>query len=1410
MKNVFYDNKSIRLVCILVLIFLYSNTCLAQEAIKFEHITTQNGLSQNDVNAIYQDSKGFLWFATHDGLNKYDGYGFTLYLPNAKDSLSISSNLVYNIVGEKKGNLWVGTTGSGLNYFDQETETFTQYKHNDDDSFSLINDYVTTMLLDSKNRLWVGTSEGLNMVDLEKSNSILKFNHFYPEQSVNKRFPKSTTISSIYEDRNGKIWIGTLNGLFVMSRNKDGDYYMNQLEWSFGLPRTVIGGLGEDKFGRLIIGSGDGIYISKDATKSKVELVYRVFCNDVLIDNTNGIWVGTNDGLLSFENHDKDALPKLNGHYTYDSRNTYSLSKNVVKSLFMDKTGIIWVGTNGGGVNKYDAERKQFQHFKKNLNPNSLSYDKIRSIYEDSNGSLWIGTEGGGLNMLLKKDDNGQYDKFQIFPNIKKPFAINETIKDGKKTLFVGVEGYPGLLQFDITNPKNVKQKDINEVINIDRSVFSLLTDKKQNIWIGTYGEGVFRWTINEETNAYINENFKNIKYKTNTISDDIIRSIYEDSKGNIWLGTASGLNKLTPEEKYKKEPKFIVYKNESSEINSISHNYILALHESKAGDFWVGTFGGGLNKLVPGKDGEKEKFVSYTQADGLPNNVIKGILEDDEGNLWLSTNKGLSRFNPLDKTFKNYDVNDGLQNNEFQELAALRRKDGEMLFGGVNGFNAFYPENIKENRIAAETVITDFFISNEQVEIGEKINGRVILDKNIDQLKEIELKYSENSFSFEFSALHFAAPEKNSFAYMLENFDSDWIKTTSDKRFATYTNLEPGDYTLKVKAFNNDGYSDVTPSEIKIKVIPPWWRNTIAYVVYGLLIMGLLWLFWRYTFIRTTKKLQLEYEFLEREKSEELNRIKLDFFTNVSHEFRTPLSLIKGPLEYLQKNYEELESDKVQKQFKVIKKNSDYLHRLVNQLLDFRKINQGKMRLVVRPTNTVAFIKEIAEPFQFQASRRLINFKIKVLKDPIKSWLDHDALEKIMNNLLSNAFKFTNKNGTIEIEVSQDKKNNIEYIVVKIKDNGIGIAKEKLQSIFEKFHSEKGKGKMNSEGIGIGLAFTKNLIELHKGSIEVITEPDKGSEFAFMLPKNKEAYLNSEEITCKEETDNDFLIRSSEAESFAKDLNDEIDDDILSQKSTEKPTLLVVDDNAQIRDFIRDVLEDSYTIYEAENGERGLEVSHEVMPNIVISDVLMPIMDGLEFCKRMKNGRETSHIPIIILTAKSSQENELKGLQIGADDYLKKPFDVELLLLKINNIIKRREKLRERFNKEIILQPKEVAVTSLDEKFLQQAMDIIEKHMMNTEFNVEMLVKEMGHSRTNLYMKFKELTGLSSGEFIRNVRLKRAVQLLENSDLPVKDIMYKTGFNTSSYFSKCFRKQFGVTPSQYVRKKPTNTSIEE
>ncbi|MFD2587352.1 two-component regulator propeller domain-containing protein [Croceitalea marina] len=1378
--------------------FLVSNSSYGQDNIYFDKITTDDGLSQNDVNSIYQDAQGFMWFGTHDGLNMYDGYDFTVYNPQNDVAGSINSNLIFKILGDEKGNLWVGTTGRGLNFFDRSTSTFTAFMHDEEDASTLDNDHISDLLIDTKNRLWVATSRGINLLDLNKPLDSVNFQKYHLENISFRLGWDGKIIYDIFEDSEKRIFVGGSGGLYQMARDENGHIYFKLMNESFGLEEQTVTCINQDNLGRLIIGTNQGFYIQEKRNgHSKLKKIAKGQFNSILIDKKGHIWAGSNQGLLQFANSPLKDIPTLVNQFVYSPYDESSISKNIIKSLYTDNTGIIWVGTNGGGINKFDPERKKFTTIQKTMHPNSLSYDKIRAMYEDSKGTLWVGTEGGGLNMQVLSKDGISKKKFKNFQRVSKPFALTEIGEPGNKKLLIGVEGSPGLYKVDIEDSENITDNDIVPFHEVNQSVFAILEDKDKTLWIGTYGAGLQRW-IKKDDGYKIDIFMSNIG-DAKSISSNIIRNIYEDVKGNIWIGTGDGLCRLDLGEKNKNNPNFKVFKNRKDDKNSLSHNYILSMYESEKGDFWVGTFGGGLNKLTI--QNKKVTFKSYSESNGLPNNVIKGILEDSEGSLWLSTNQGISKFCPKEETFKNYDVNDGLQSNEFQELACLKRANGQMLFGGVNGFNTFFPEDIEENSFRAETIITNLSIFNKEINVGEKIGGRVLLNEPISNTDQIELKYRENNFSFAFAALHYAAPQKNQFAYMLEGFDEEWITTTSDKRFATYTNLAPGSYTLKVKASNNDGLWDDSPTALKIKVIPPIYRTNVAYAFYGLLILGLLWWFWRYTFIRTTEKHQLQLEHIEKEQSEELQRVKLEFFTNISHEFRTPLTLIKGPLEYLQKNAGSLDQETVDEQHTLMHKNTNYLLRLVNQLLDFRKLNQGKMRLVVRNTDVISFIKEVVEPFQFLAHKKAIHLNINTKHRSLITWFDHEALEKIMNNLLSNAFKFTPENGHIVTSIHKETINEQNHLVLRVKDSGTGIEKDKLNDIFQRFYVEKDENQVNPEGMGIGLSFTKDLIELHQGSIKVISEQGKGTEFIVILPMNKDAYENVKGITCKESTDSDFLVRSSETESFAIGLNDELADENLSKSRSKQPVLLIVDDNADIRSFIKQSLKDSYTIYESENGKQGLETANEILPNIILSDVVMPMMDGIEFCNLIKTKEETSHIPVVMLTAKSSEESKLEGLKSGADDYLTKPFNMEMLKLKLANIVKQRNELRKRFNRNIAIQPSEVTVTSTDEKFLSQAMEIVEKHMMNTDFNVEMMVKEMGLSRSNLYLKFKEITGLSSSEFIRNVRLKRAVQLFESSDLSVKEIMYMTGFNTASYFSKCFKKQFGVIPSEYVSK---------
>lgn len=1389
----------------------FGNYSHAQKSVQFNHLTTDDGLSQSDVNCIYQDKQGYMWFGTHDGLNKYDGYEFTKYKPALNQQGSISSNLVFDITGDSKGNLWIGTTGGGLNYFNEETETFTVFKHQDTNKYSLKDNHITALFIDKKNKLWIGTKTGLSVLDLNQPLAKAKFQSFDFTQTFDKI--EENTINAIYEDSRGQIWVGGTGGLFKSSKNSADKLYFQNINKQINLPQNNIGSIGVDKSGKLLLGTNKGLYtFDKNDKSAKAIYVYAGFYNSMLVVDNEDIWFGTNDGLLHF----KDALnpPYLAfvQRFIYEPQNNKSLSKNIVKSLFKDRNGVIWIGTNGGGINKYDPNRKPFQHIRKTASATSLSYDKIRSFYQDSNGTFWVGTEGGGLN-YLKSNDSENYSGFKQLDGILKPFAIIETNQWGKKKLLIGAENSPGLYEMDISDPNRIRNDKIRPVEDVRYSVFALLEDHKKTIWIGTYGGGLIRWVPDPVTKNYSKTTFKSGKSNNISLPNNIIRSLFEDGDGNIWIGTADGLAKINAEESLSNSPRFQIYRHDPTNPVSISHNYILPIFESNKGELWIGTLGGGLNKYIPATGDQPAKFIHFDEKDGLPNNVIKGILEGENDNLWLATNRGLSRFNPTAKTFRNYDLNDGLQSNEFQELASYRKENGEILFGGVNGFNAFYPSTIKDNKNAAETVITDLTISNQPVKIGTALNGRTLFDQASDFRENIELNYNENDVSFEFAALHFAAPLKNQFAYMLEGYDNEWIFTTAEKRFATYTNLSPGDYVFKVKASNNDGVWDATPAKISLTIAPPIWLSKLAYLFYGLLFIGLLVLYRRFTINREKRKYEVELEQVEKEKSEELHQLKLEFFTNISHEFRTPLTLIKGPLDYMLNEGDKLTLAQIKDQYKLMGKNTDYLMRLVNQLLDFRKISQGKMRLVVRPTNMVAFIKEIGEPFEFLAEKQQVSFKIIAGQDEIISWCDHDALEKIMNNLLSNAFKFTPENGKVTVLIQQEfgsAESEGNFVSITVKNTGIGIEKDNIKNIFERFYSEKPNSKVNLNGVGIGLTFTKDLVELHQGTIEVDSKKNKKTKFIVRLPADKSVFEHIPEISIKEKSDGDYLTRTTELESFAIDKDDDLTDLQMSKSRSKLPILLVVDDHEDIRNLIKQSLEKEYHILEAENGMEALKIAVKTIPNVILTDVLMPVMNGIELCEKIKTQTETSHIPVIMLTAKTSDESELEGLKNGADGYVRKPFDMDLLKHKLVNILKHRAELRKRFNREVSLQPSEITVTVKDENFLQQAMDVVEKHMMNTDFSVELLVKEMGYSRSNLYLKLKEITGLSSSEFIRNIRLKRAVQLFEQSDLSVKEIMYMTGFNTASYFSKCFKKQFGVIPSEYIKQKGESIGSDE
>jgi signal transduction histidine kinase/DNA-binding response OmpR family regulator len=985
-----------------------------------------------------------------------------------------------------------------------------------------------------------------------------------------------------------------------------------------------------------------------------------------------------------------------------------------------DKKGNLWIGTNGGGLIYFDRAGNTFRTYLHNpSDPASLSSNIIVCLWIDRQQKLWIGTYFGGLNSF----DGSRFVRYQHVQADRKSIA--------------------------------------------DDRIWAILEDSQDNLWIGTLGGGL---------ELYDREKKEFYHYRTgmtNSVRSDFISSLTEDREGNIWVGTANGVDVLK-----KQTRQFTHYGHDARDPKSLSHDNVYSIYEDSRDNIWVGTRIG-LN-LLNKKTG---KFRIIRTENGLPDNTVFTVLEDSRRNMWVSTANGLSNIeirdtarlaeNLQDKyvlTFKNYNESDGLQGREFNDKAGFKTREGEIIFGGADGFNIIVPEQINLNAQIPNIVFTDFQIFNQSVLISKDYRGRSILTKALNETKHITLKYSENVFSIEFAALSYFHPEKNQYRYILHGFNKEWLSTGSELRKATFTNLNPGDYRFQVIASNNDGYWNETGISVDITVLPPWWRSQLAFAVYFLLVAGIILLSRKMLLDRARIRFKLEQEHLEAQRIRELDLLKTKFFTNVSHEFRTPLALITAPLEKISKTLHDPEQ---KKQVSMIQINAKRLLNLVNQLLDFRRLEVQEFKYNPSYGDIVGFIKEISYSFSDIAEKKHIRFSVNCELTRLDTSFDEDKLEKILFNLLSNAFKFTLENGIIDVEVTLLNPDEDRQLQIQVKDNGIGIDPGKQDKIFERFFQVDGQGTIINQGSGIGLSLTREFVKIHGGSISFESQPGQGSCFTVVLPLTRPEVHTETEIAAADEKGH-----------------------LLGAK---KPLLLLVEDNEDFRFYLKDNLGQRFSIIEAANGQAGCEQALRYFPNLIVSDIIMPVMDGIGLCMQLKQDKRTSHIPIILLTSRASEEQRVEGFKAGADDYITKPFSFEILEIRILNLITERENLKKLFHKQIEIVPSEISITSMDEKLIQKALDTVEKNISNPDFSVEELSRVLGMSRVHLYKKLLSLTGKSPIEFIRSVRLKRAAQLILKSQLRISEIAYQVGFNNPKYFSRYFKQEFGILPSEYL-----------
>ncbi len=1367
------------------------------DKIQFKHISEDDGLSNTYIQCVIQDRKGFIWVGTPEGLHRYDGRKFKVFKHSQEDKNSLGIGGVFVLCEDKSGVLWIGTGGGGLNRYNPDRENFTRYI-NPKDSSSLQN-FILALYEDKSGTLWAGT----------QYNGLFSFNPATGQSVYYKNIPNDSTsvsenrIWTFYEDSKNNLWIGTLSaGLNRFDRvNKKFTRYLHDPKNPNSLSFNTIAGIREDKSGNLWIATfGGGLnrvtyrhdnqapifthYKYDPQNPSSINDNYLVFIH---IDKDDILWLGTSQGglnrsvsslsgnsNLSFISYKHDPLDKfsLMGNYvswicqdnsgllwianqgeglnivntnqeqfklySHSPDDPFSLSSNDVTAICEDNYGLVWIGTYDKGLNKWDRVTNKFTHYKNSPNdPNSISDNRVTDIYEDKSGVLWIATYFGGLNKFDRKTE-----KFYAYRN-------------------------------DPSNPSSISE-DV---------VISIAEDPSGILWIGTPDNGLHKFEKEKGTFTYIKYKLDDPKDFSSTYAANLL----VDKSGKLWISARlDGLFSFD----YRKD-KFVHYENDPNNVKSLSNNVVSLIYEDSSGNIWFGTPGSGLDIF----DKENNKFKHYTVKDGLPGDYIYSILEDDLRNLWITSNNGLSKFNPHSNTFKNFDTEDGLPG--LQLWAGCKSKSGEFIFGCDRGFVVFHPDSIRENSRIPPVYITGFSMFNKPVPIGyDSLTKRTILTKSIIECDELELNYDDKVFSFEFAALDFYSPENNRYAYIMEGFDKGWTYTDPTQSSVTYTNLDPGEYFFRVKVSDKYGNWNEAGASIKIIILPPWWQTPWAYIFYILFIVSAVYIIWKAQLRRIRIKHEYEMGKFEAQKLHEVDQIKSRFFTNISHEFRTPLTLILGPAKQI---LEKVEDEKIKSELSLIHRNARKLLGLVNQLLDISKLESGNMKLQTEPQDIVSLLKTLVLSFTSYAERKRIMLQFNSVEDEVIVYLDKDKFEKIITNILSNAFKFTADGGRIEVMINKDE----TWTNIVISDTGIGIPKEKLSKIFDRFYQIDGSHTREQEGTGIGLSLTKELVELHKGKIEVKSEEGKGTTFIVKIPLGKE-HLKLEKST---EKDREYEKEEAERQDYYNGTENKAKYKVSIEYLGEEvlPLLLLVEDNSDVRYYIKENLRNNYRILEAVDGEDGWDKSIDHLPDLIVSDVMMPKMDGFKLCEKLKTDERTSHIPVILLTAKATKEDKLTGYETGADEYIVKPFEPDELNWRINNLIAQRKRLHEHFRKQGLVELSETKITPVDKKFLQQAYNLVSQNISNESFSVEVFAENLFVSKSLLYKKIVSLTGEPPVEFIRRIRLNRAANLIDNKFGNLSEIALEVGFNNPSYFAECFKKQFSVTPSQYHRNNKTS-----
>ncbi|MBN2612719.1 MAG: response regulator [Bacteroidales bacterium] len=1384
----------------------------------------QNALTHNRISGIWEDSLNILWIKT------YENY-YHFYIPETEEfitfpfynrSLEEKNSAINCSFQMSKDEIWLGSSNSGAYYlkYDHSQKKYQVRQFLSRGPSSITNNAVNFIISDNKSMVFIGTNKGLNLLSKPE---LKKESPYFSHQFANYHFTSACRFGNhiIFGTKNNGIIVYNIDiqkfepltadieifkqceiknikqakktGELIISTRSHGlclyspltrqikffSRYGNNVATVFEDSQGLIW-MKTERFGVVKIDPVTGSSRHFTMTPEEVQPVIDDERPYFYEDRDNNLWIGIHGGGLAFYDRINDTFK----FYRNVPNSPYTISSDFVHCISEDKSGLLWVGTGqfNGGINKVIAANPSFRHVIPRNSLNSLADNVVRCIFEDHNGYVWISTKSGIIYIYTPDFRlHGTLENIPLVSSRLPGYNVYSMMEDKDGYLWMGSKGGGIVVSSKpLSNP--ARYKDIkfysykhqsgDSTSLGNNSVYSIFEDSEGKIWIGTYGGGL-NLVISRASNKL---NCRRINMQNSSLSSNDIRHIYQDSKNRLWVASTFGLNMLDDISAKEDSLRFRYFLFDPQDETTLSYNDVVHICEDSDHRLWFATFGGGISLLTE-LTASDASFKHFRKKDGLINDVVFSIVEDKDKNLWFSTEKGLSKYNKSQGTFDNFDRNSGLFSENFSENTCCITRDGKLLFGSTSGMLVIDPRQINKARYVPPVVITNFQLFNRNVGFNDP---DAPIRQSVETLDTIVLKYYQHSFSFEYAALSYFAPDQNSYEFMLENFDKDW-NAVGNQRKATYTNVLPGEYIFKIRAASWDGTMNPEPRMVYVKILPPWYKSRLAifsYIVFMLIVSAVAWrIFLNY--YRLQNNLRVERR---------VNDIKLQFFTNISHELRTPLTLILGPIEDIKsfKNLPKAIAERVE----IMERNGKRMLRLISQLLDFRKIQKGKMTLKVQEIDLVNFVKDIYMHFNPIAKQKRIIYKFQADESPVSVFVDPNKFDSVVFNILSNAFKYSKEGKTITISVH---KSDDGYAEVAVTDQGPGIPPEKIDMLFQRY-TPLSDHNSSFEGTGIGLSLSYEIMKLHKGDILVESRAGAGSCFKIRVLMGKghlkEEELNTASAIPKPVHAPDILLPSeTPEEKFA-----------VSEKQTIKPKLLIVEDNTEIILYLSKILAPEFEIHAVANGNEGLKTLNNFHPDIIITDVMMPVMDGIVMTKQLKSSFESSHIPVVMLTAKSTIEDQIIGIDSGAEAYILKPFNAGYLMAVVKNILRQREYIVRKYRDKKEVDADHVKITPKDDEFMKKIVGIIDANYSDPEFNVEKLVELSAYSRTVMYNKVKGLTGYTPVDFIRQMRLKYAASILKDSDRNVSETAYLAGFNDVKYFSKCFKEMFGASPKDFRR----------